>query len=146
MRMKEAHMLTAQRKAGYNTLVGTENKFVIGHDDFPESVDFKNVRESSSKCYKQVGKFYIAQTARLGTSHFTITCSKMERAEQIVSKFCMKYPQSNAILCTSISSLQASIRIQRQAGLYFYDNGLGRECKKRRSNCYIYAHRKSIAG
>ena len=62
MRMKEAHMLTAQRKAGYNTLVGTENKFVIGHDDFPESVDFKNVRESSLKCYEQVGKFYIAQT------------------------------------------------------------------------------------
>lgn len=92
MRMKEAHMLTAQRKAGYNTLVGTENKFVIGHDDFPESVDFKNVRESSLKCYEQVGKFYIAQTARLGTSHFTIPCSKMERAEQIVSKFCTKYP------------------------------------------------------
>ena len=85
MRMKEAHLLTAQRKAGYNTLVGTENKFVIGHDDFPNPADFKNVRESSSKCYEQVGKFYIAQTARLGTSHFMITCSKMERAEQIVS-------------------------------------------------------------
>ena len=88
MRMKEAHLLTAQRKAGYNTLVGTENKFVIGHDDFPNPADFKNVRESSLKCYEQVGKFYIAQTARLGTSHFTIPCSKMERAEQIVSKFC----------------------------------------------------------
>lgn len=85
-------MLTAQRKAGYNTLVGTENKFVIGHDDFPNPADFKNVRESSSKCYEQVGKFYIAQTARLGTSHFMIPCSKMERAEQIVSKFCTKYP------------------------------------------------------
>ena len=92
MRMKEAHLLTAQRKAGYNTLVGTENKFVIGHDDFPKPADFKNVRESSLKCYEQVGKFYIAQTARLGTSHFTIPCSKMERAEQIVSKFCTKYP------------------------------------------------------
>ena len=52
MRMKEAHMLTAQRKAGYNTLVGTENKFVIGHDDFPGSADFKNVRESSLQCYE----------------------------------------------------------------------------------------------
>ena len=53
MRMKEAHMLTVQRKAGYNTQIGTENKFVIGHDDFPESADFKNVRESSLKCYEQ---------------------------------------------------------------------------------------------
>ena len=92
MRMKEAHMLTAQCKAGYNTQVGTENKFVIGHDDFPKPADFKNVRESSLKCYEQVGEFYIAQTARLRTSHFMIPCSKTEGAEQIVSKFCTKYP------------------------------------------------------
>jgi hypothetical protein len=98
MRMKEAHLLTAQRKAGYNTLVGTENKFVIGHDDFPNPADFKNVRESSSKCYEQVGKFYIAQTARLGTSHFMITCSKMERAEQIVSNSVRNTPIQHCLV------------------------------------------------
>ena len=41
MRMKEDHMLNGQLKPGYNIQIGTENKFVIGYDVFPNPTDTK---------------------------------------------------------------------------------------------------------
>lgn len=39
MRMKGGHMLNGQPKPGYNIQAGTENRFVVGYDIFPNPTD-----------------------------------------------------------------------------------------------------------
>jgi hypothetical protein len=44
MRMKEGHMGNEQLKSAYNVQIGTENRFVVGYDVFPNPADTRTLK------------------------------------------------------------------------------------------------------
>jgi transposase len=55
MRMKEDHMGNGQLKPGYNVQIGTENRFVVGYDIFPNPADTKTLKPHLRRQVKRLG-------------------------------------------------------------------------------------------
>ena len=55
MRMKEDHGGRGQPKPGYNVQVGTENRFVVGYDIFPNPNDIRTLKPHLKRQKKRLG-------------------------------------------------------------------------------------------
>ena len=74
MRMKEDHMRNGQLKPGYNVQIGTENRFVVGYDLFPNPTDTKTLKPHLKRQAKRLGvkpKVVIADAGYGGEENYT---------------------------------------------------------------------------